>query len=408
MIYFFYYLPVGINARLRRVPILTYSYAGLCVLVFVLNRYLGVWTPFDFERLAYYPDDGTLVTAVTSTFLHVGYLHLVGNVVYLVLFGRYVEDRMGAVLFSTVFFGCAALGAVLQGVFNAHVLQNPVLGVAGASGAVSGILGAFTVRFFMNKLEIAYWVFMPLQAYTRGGRARIPVVFALAFWFALELVRGLLQSAGYGTQVAYVAHVSGFILGGAIALTAGHFERGYVESLLRRAARHMERGEAYAAQGEYIRYLEKRPGDADAEAGLARALVMAGDTAGAREHYRTSCEALLEEKRRGDCERIYREAVRGIPDFCLGAGSQLGLAFGLERNLKPDLAVRAYELFVMNYPTHGESAFALLRAAGIRLNAFSDTRAAAALYERLLIEYPEDTWVDFAREQRRKLSFEKG
>lgn len=404
MIYFFYYLPVGVNVRLRRAPVLTWAYAGLCILVFVLHRYLGKWTPFEFERLAYYPDDGTLLTAVTTTFLHMGYLHLLGNVAYLVLVGRYVEDRMGPVMFSTVFFGCAALGTVLQGAFNAHVLHDPGLGVAGASGAVSGILGAFTVRFIMNKLEVAYWVFMPLQAYTRGGRAHIPVICALAFWFALELTRGLLQTAGYGTRVAYVAHISGFLLGTVVALVAGHLERGRTESLLRRAARHMERGEGYAAQGEYIRYLERRPGDPDAEAGMARALACTGDAAGSRERYRRSCEALLREKRRGDCEALYQEALRGMPDFCLSAEAQLGLAFGLERNLKPALAARAYELFVAHYPEHAESAFALLRAAAVHLSAFSDAGSADALYERLVREYPHDVWADFAREQRRRLA----
>ena len=197
MVYFFYYVPVGINAELRKVPIQTYAYAGLCLVVFALEKFAGGVIPFDFERLAYYPDTGTLTTALSATFLHVGYLHLVGNLVYLVLLGRYVEDRLGGLLFSTLFFGCAATGALLQGVFNTAVLHEPQTGVVGASGAVAGILGAVTVRFLMNKLRIAYWVFMPLQAFTRAGKTELPVVFAVVFWFALEFFRGLLQAGGY-------------------------------------------------------------------------------------------------------------------------------------------------------------------------------------------------------------------
>lgn len=404
MVYFFYYLPVGINAKLRRLPVSTWAYAGLCVLVFVLHRYFSGRVPFEFERLAYFPDQGTWVTAVTASFLHTGYFHLIGNLVFLVLFGRYVEDRMGGVLFSTIFVGCAGIGNVVQGLFNTYVLHIPYVGIVGASGAVSGLLGAFTVRFLMNKLEIAYWVFMPLQAFTRGGKAEVPVIFAVGFWFLMEFTRGLLQAGGFGSQVAYIAHVSGFLLGGTAALASGQFTEGRVEALLRRAADYVRKGEPYAAQGDYIRYLEYRPGDADAHAGLARAMVLTGNTAGARENYKEACELLIDEKKRGECEAVYQEAVRGIEDFTLDAEYQLGLAFGLERDLKPKLAVHAYEMFAAKYPDHAESAFALLRAAGIQLNTFSDPGAADRLYERFLENYPHDVWADFTKEQRRRLA----
>jgi len=407
MVYFFYYLPVGINAKLRRLPISTWAYAGMCVLVFVLYRYFSARVPFEFDRLAYFPAEGTWVTAVTAAFFHTGYFHLIGNLIFLVLFGRYVEDRMGGALFSTIFVACAGLGNVAQGIFNTYVLHSPYMGIVGASGAVSGLLGAFMVRFLTNKLEIAYWVFMPLQAYTRGGKAQIPVIFALGLWFLMEFTRSLLQASGFGSQVAYVAHVSGFLWGAAIAVAAGQFTEGRVESLFRRAGDHVRKGEPYAAQGDYIEYLAYRPGDADAHAGLARAMVLTGNRSGARENYREACELLIDGKRRGECETIYQEAIRGTEDFALRVEYQLGLAFGLERDLKPRLAVHAYETFAAKYPNHAESAFALLRAAGIELNTFSDSEAADRLYERLLDNYPTDVWADFTREQRRRLSVER-
>jgi tetratricopeptide (TPR) repeat protein len=230
------------------------------------------------------------------------------------------------------------------------------------------------------------------------------VVFAVVFWFILEFVRSLLQASGYGTDVAYVAHVSGFALGVGTALMAGHLEEGRVESLLSRARAPMGKGEVYAAQGDYIEYLDSRPDDPAAHAGFARALALAGDTSGAQKHYRIACEALLEAKRRGESEQLYEEAVRGAADFCLDAEHHLRLAFGLERNLKPKLALRAYESFASRYPEHRESAFALLRAAGLHLSAFSDPQNASSLYERLVSEYPDDPWADFAREERRKLA----
>ncbi len=408
MVYFFYYIPVGINTDLRKMPVLTYAYAGLCVLVFALHRFAVNAVPFDFIRLAYFPDEGNIVTAITATFLHVGYFHLIGNLVYLGLFGRYVEDRLGSVLFTTTFVGCAAFGNLVQGMFDTYLLHTPTVGIIGASGAVSGVLGAFLVRFIRNKLRIAYWVFMPLQAYTRAGNVELPVVFALVFWFLMEFIRGAVQAGGFGADVAYAAHVSGFLLGVAVAAVSGQAAAGRIEAHFRRGVEYMRGGEPFAAQGEYLQYLTLQPGDPDAHAGLARAMALAGDFEGARRNYRISCELLIDAMRRGDSETIYQEAVRGIDDFTLGPGHQLGMAFGLERDLKPKLAVQAYEMFAAKYPSHRESAFALLRAAGLQLSAFSNSSAADTLYERLLADYPNDTWAEFAREQRRKLSCQPG
>jgi membrane associated rhomboid family serine protease len=408
MVYFFYYIPIGIDAQLRRIPVITYLYAGFCVFVFAVERYGAGVLPFEFRRLAYFPDIGTLVTAITATFLHLGYVHIIGNLLYLLLFGRYVEDRFGGVLFSTVFLGCGALGNIAQGWFNTVVLHDPYVGIIGASGAVSGMLGAFTVRFITHKIRVAYWVFMPLQAYTRAGNAEIPAIFALASWFVLQLVQGLLQAGGFGADVAYVAHLSGFILGAAAAVASGQFREGRIEALVRRAAAYVKKGEAYAAQGDFLEYLAHRPRDVAARAGLARAMAMTGDRAGAREHYRIACESLMDAKRRGEAQALYQEAIRGIDDFALGADEQLAMAFSLERDLKPQLALHAYEMFAAKYPAHPETPLAILRAAGIHANVFSDPNAADALYGRFLAGFPGDTWADFAREQRRRLACQAG
>jgi tetratricopeptide (TPR) repeat protein len=170
----------------------------------------------------------------------------------------------------------------------------------------------------------------------------------------------------------------------------------------------MRSGEPFPAQGEYLQYLAVRPGDPDAYAGLARAMALAGDREGARRNYRTACELLMDAMRRGESETVYQEAVRGIDDFTLAVDYQLGMAFGLERDLKPTLALQAYEMFAAKYSGHAESPFALLRAAGIHLNVLSNARAADGLYKRLLADYPDDTWAEFAKEQRRRLGCQSG
>jgi membrane associated rhomboid family serine protease len=406
--YFFYYIPLGINAKLERFPVMTVAYSAICALVFVLVRYFPDLSTIDFYNLIYVPENANPLTSVGSAFLHFGPLHLLGNLVYLVLLGRYVEDRMGALLFTVVYLSSAGIGNYAQGLFNIHVLNDPGIGIIGASGAVAGLLGAFSVRFIRAKLRLAYWAFMPLQAFTRGGTLEIPAVFAIALWFILQVVRGLVQTETASAQVAYVNHISGFLWGAAVAIAAGQHRQGKIEALLKKGQSYMEKGAPYAAQGSLIRYLTYRPRDARAHAALARAMVLSGNNQGAAKNYQRACELLLDQQQRGEAEALFQEALRGFPAFALSCDLHLSLAFGLERNLKPQLAVIAYENFEHRYPEHAEAPFALLRAAGLHRNTLSNPARADDLYRQIIDGYPEDQWVEFAREQVRCLGLEMG
>ncbi len=405
--YFFYYLPIGINTRVRRLPVLTSAYAAICVAVFILLKYLPDVLSYDLYNLIYVPEGGGPVSAMASAFLHLGYAHLIGNLIYLTFFGRYVEDRMGPVLFAVVFLTSAGLGSYFQGLFNTRVFDDPYTGIIGASGAISGLLGAFTVRFVRSKLRVAYWVFFPLQAYTRAGRAEIPCILAIAFWFVLQMARGVAQLDGATAHVAYVAHLTGFVWGGLLAVAFGQYREGSIESMLEKGHHYMRKSEPYAAQGAYITYLTQRSDDARAYASLARAMVLSGNTEGASKNYRRACEMLIDQGQRGETEAIYVEALRGDAQFTLSSEYHLDLAFGLERNLKPKVAVRAYENFGRDYPLHSEAAFALLRAAGLYRHTLSDPDKAALYYRRIADAYPEDQWVDFAVEQLRLIDCQR-
>ncbi|HEU4928467.1 MAG TPA: rhomboid family intramembrane serine protease, partial [Candidatus Krumholzibacteria bacterium] len=113
--YFFYYFPVGIDARVRRWPLITATCTVLCVVVFVLNKFFAGSVPLDFRQYIYFPGYSGFLPALTAAFLHFDYLHIVTNLVYLVLFGRYLEDRLGTYGMALVFFGAAVVGNVLQG-----------------------------------------------------------------------------------------------------------------------------------------------------------------------------------------------------------------------------------------------------------------------------------------------------
>lgn len=401
--YFFYYIPVGISAEIRKFPSMTLFLSLLCSVIFFTNKYLSSYLSLQFMNLVYVPGSSGALTAVTAAFLHMGYMHLIGNLLYLIFLGRYVEDRMGPVKFVLLFITSAGIGNYFQGMYNIHVLDREFVGIIGASGAVSAILGCFAVRFLLARLKIAYWVFMPLQAYTRAGMVEVPAILAVVLWFLIQSAKGLVQYGGGWENVAYITHISGFVWGVVFSLLLGELGKGKLEALWIRSQKRMGDCNHYAALADLLKYLEQRPEDGRAVASLARVYLVTGDRGRARRSYQQACELLLRSLRRGEAEDLYREALRGFDDLVLEEDAQLDLAYGLERNLKPELALKAYTNFERRYPHHSEAPFALLRTANLFWNTFSDSNEAAGCYRRLVTLYPGDSWVDFAREQIRLL-----
>jgi membrane associated rhomboid family serine protease len=401
--YFFYYVPVGIDAGRRRFPVVTALCAVACTVFFALVKYFPHATGIDFYGWIYFPGHSAPLSVVSAAFLHFGWVHLIGNLTYLILFGMYLEDRMGSLLFLLLFIGSAVFGNWAQGYYNLLVLDVNT-GIIGASGAVSGILGAFLIRLYRSRVRIAWWVFAPLLAYTRAGRSDVPAVFAVALWVLLQVVRSLLQFEGASANVAHMTHIAGFAFGIVFALATGGWRRGREEAHLLKARRFMAKGDFYSAQDEYSAYLHYKPWDGEIHGKLARVLVQAGDDIGARAEYLKSVECLMREGRRGRAESVYQEALRGFGTFVLSADPQLDLAFGLERNLKTETALKAYQNFLARYSRHEEAPFALLRVANIHRGELSEPEQALACYTRLIEQYPEDAWVDFAREQVRQMA----
>jgi len=139
-----------------------------------------------------------------SMFLHGGWLHLLGNMLYLWLFGDNVEDIMGPVRFI-IFYFAAGVAASLAQVAIAPNSQVPLIG---ASGAIAGVLGAYLVRF--PRAKVLTLIF--LGFYVR--MVEINAVWVLGFWFVLQLFSGALSiGVQTGGGVAYFAHIGGFLAG---------------------------------------------------------------------------------------------------------------------------------------------------------------------------------------------------
>jgi len=143
-----------------------------------------------------------LLTVFTAMFLHAGWLHLIGNMLYLWIFGDNVEDRLGHARFLLFYLLCGLAAAIV------HIAHDPSSRVCtlGASGAVAGVLGAYLVSFPRAGIQ----VLLLLGIFTRI--ITVPAWLMLGLWFALQVLNSSEVSAG-GGGVAYFAHIGGFVAG---------------------------------------------------------------------------------------------------------------------------------------------------------------------------------------------------
>ena len=152
------------------------------------------------------------VTLLTSMFVHAGFFHFAGNMLYLWIFGNNVEDSMGKIRFAVFYLLCGA------GAAYAQILMGPDsrIPMVGASGAISGVLGAYVLLFPHARVLtlIPIFFFITFQ--------EIPAMLVLGFWIVVQLLNGFLTFESQGGGVAWFAHIGGFVAG---FLLIGLFKR---------------------------------------------------------------------------------------------------------------------------------------------------------------------------------------
>lgn len=146
-------------------------------------------------------------TVITSMFMHGGIAHIIGNMIFLFVFGDNIEDRYGRIKYILIYIGWGAVAALAHSVFALSSGQGDIPAV-GASGAISGILGAYLVMYPRAKI---FTVIMAFFLYT----VRIPVLIYIPFWFVMQVIFTLI---GDTSGVAYLAHIGGFVAGAATGL----------------------------------------------------------------------------------------------------------------------------------------------------------------------------------------------
>jgi len=198
-------LPIGDDDSTRRtIPLVTYVLLALNILFFFVELSGG---DAFIEKWAFVPSrflanpSGDFLTLFTSMFMHAGWLHLGGNMLYLWIFGDNVEDRFGHIKFAIFYLLCGLAATFAQLAFSTGS-NVPNLG---ASGAIAGVLGAYILLFPKGKVRVL-----------QGQQViQVPALIVIGIWIVLQLFSGIgsIASTAQTGGVAYMAHIGGFVAG---------------------------------------------------------------------------------------------------------------------------------------------------------------------------------------------------
>jgi rhomboid family protein len=198
-------IPLRDTVPSSRVPVVNYAIIAINVVVFLYEVSLGSDADRFIRVHGLVPRDFAFSTLLTSMFIHGGWAHIFGNMLYLYIFGDNVEDRLGHGRYLLFYLLCGVAAGGAQAI-SAPDSRMPMVG---ASGAIAGVSGAYFLFFPSARVVTLVPIFLFLQV------IEIPAVFFLLIWFFWQLASGV---ASIGTRggmggVAFWAHVGGFVAG---------------------------------------------------------------------------------------------------------------------------------------------------------------------------------------------------
>ncbi len=212
-------IPLHDDNPTKIIPVFTWAFMAVCILVFLWQLSLGKYgqhavlslgmIPASLFNIHPLPGELAVIppwaTLITSMFMHGGWMHLIGNMLYLFIFGNNIEDAMGHTKFIVFYVLCGIAAAMAQAIPN----PDSTIPMIGASGAISGVLGAYLMLYPHARVLVA----IPLGFIIHT--ARIKAYWVLGFWFVIQIVSSLLSGDKQG-GVAFGAHMGGFVAGMAL------------------------------------------------------------------------------------------------------------------------------------------------------------------------------------------------
>jgi membrane associated rhomboid family serine protease len=198
--------PVSDVIPSRTTPVVTIAIIILNAIAFLFELTLSDRELDEFvHTFGVVPAYFSWMAVLTSMFLHGGWLHFLGNMLYLWIFGDNVEDRLGHVRYLVFYLFCGAIAALGQSITNPY----STVPMVGASGAIAGVMGAYFVLYPHSRVLTAVFIFFYLDL------VEVPAIFFLGIWFFMQLFSGVgsIGADAASGGVAFWAHVGGFVAG---------------------------------------------------------------------------------------------------------------------------------------------------------------------------------------------------
>ena len=210
-----FFFPISDVNATKNKPIISWIILVCCILIFICQKYLGYhfeqktilsfgMIPSVLFNIKQLSDDLAIVpaymTLISSMFLHGGWMHLIGNMTYLYIFGDNIVDVLGKFKFIIFYISCGIFAGLGQALIDVHS-EIPMIG---ASGAISGILGAYLILFPKKDIKVFFWFFIFIKIF------RIPAMYVIGCWIFIQFFS---LNNSDESNIAYLAHIGGFIAG---------------------------------------------------------------------------------------------------------------------------------------------------------------------------------------------------
>lgn len=208
--------PLKDDIPTERPPIVTIALIVINALIFFYQISLGEDFQYLIVKLGAIPYEITHqseltpesafpvnMTLVTAMFLHGGWFHIIGNMLYLWIFGNNIEDKLGHFKFIIFYL----LSGIIASMVFVLTSPNSTIPMVGASGAIAGVLGAYLLKFPHARVLTLIFLGFFIRI------VRIPAVYVLGFWFVLQVLYGLISIGSNTGGVAWFAHIGGFVAG---------------------------------------------------------------------------------------------------------------------------------------------------------------------------------------------------
>lgn len=388
---FFIILPYGNDRRTKSFPVVTATLIAVNIAVFLwmlpMNREIVI------SSVGLVPAHPSLRDIISSMFVHAGVAHIAWNMLFLWLFGPNVEDALGRVGYTLLYFGSGLAAAVLHLIVVAHYPPAAqTLPMVGASGAIAGILGVFAIRFYKTNIKV-FWSFVILIFPVKSDTFRVPAVVGLGIWFMEQLYGGLNSlTHPMASNVAYWSHIGGMIFGMGLAAVAKLGIEGSKEYLMSDAKTYIARGTTWDAMQNLEALVARDPNNADAHAELAKLYAEQQNPHEAIPHFRRSIEIHLGRGERDKASLRYTEMRDYYRDAALDLRSEFQIARYLMEMCVHKQAMQMFQNISLNYPDTPEAEVSLMKAGDICLDALDDPLRAVWCYERFLREYPHSNY----------------